>query len=520
MTPIYICAKFVLMLDSALCRLTRSELSDDEIRARVVRSAWMGRSWTFHEACLAGNLMIQLNDGFLRASEAPGIDLLREETHTTHKIRKASISELDSALSSNLEFARVGRLDTTVGRYKLPDGRREFLPALYQLRYAWSKLLSRSTTKPADVALILANLLGFALKDIINIPQAERVKAMLCALEIVPLDILFHDHPKTEAGSIGDRWIPELPAGSALTPFDYSDHARVVPGRGLMIPSDQKTLNFLLPECKSREGSFAIFLGRERWWVEIQGNVADNERLKQRLVLMISNSGYMRKSGALLSPLHLHTAPIEVTYETSVVATPLHFKPIPLTVGKAAVSPIALSSIEGDILILTGKPRNSSFELFSMLTDSPLPPDIKPQYTRLRRLPPNFSSVLENMQTNFRLARRLTIFMALVCAPCFLVSAVNDEGAGIWVKVFMSMLGLTAAVNLALLWRARVRDLKFQAYIKDLHDDQEIPETSLHTPWMYRTGLFVFAESIRLFTKLRRRLRMRNRPRETIEMTA
>lgn len=513
------------MLDSALCRLSRSEFSDDEICARVVRSAWMGRSWTFHEACLAGNLIIQLSDGFLRASEAPGMDLLREETQITHKIRKASISGLDSALSSKIEFASVGRLDSTVGRYKLADGRREFLPALYQLRYAWGKLLSRSTTKPADVSLILANLLGFALKDIINIPQAERVKAMLCALEIVPLDILFHDHPKSEAGSIGDRWIPELPAGSALTPFDYSDHARVVPGRGLMISSDQKTLNFLLPECKSRERSFAIFLGRERWWVEIQGNVAENERLKRCLVLMISNSGYMRKYGALLSPLRLHTDPVEVTYETSIVATPLHVKPIPLTVGRAAVSPIALSSIEGDILILTGKLRNPSFQLFSMLTGMPFQPDIKPQYTRLRRLPPNFRSIIENMQTAFRLARRVTVFMALVFAPCFLVSVIkivgsNGERDGIWVKVFLSVLGLTVAVILALFWRARVRDLEFQAYIKDLHNDQEIPETRLHTPLVYRTGLFVFAESIIWFTKLRRRLRMSNRPRETIEMTA
>ena len=299
--------------------------------------------------------MIQFNDGVLRAPKAYSTDLLREDTQATHQIHKVSVSGLHSVLSSKIDFARVGRLDSTVGRYKLANGRREVLPALHQLRYAWSKLLSRSTTKPADVALILANLLGFSLKDIISIPQPERLKAMLCALKIVPLDILFHDHPNMESECTGDRWVPKLPAGSALPPFDYSDHARVVPGQGLVIASDQKTLNFLLPECENRQTSFAIFLGRERWWIEVQGNAAGNERLKKRLVLMISNSGCMRKYGALLSPLQLHTDPIEVTYETSVIATPLHFKPIPSTIGGYEVSPIAFPSIEGDILIVTGK---------------------------------------------------------------------------------------------------------------------------------------------------------------------
>ena len=366
MTPIYISAKFVLMLDSAVCRLARSDFSDAEICARVEKSAWMGRSWTFHEACLAGNLIIQLKDGVLHASKAYSTVLLRKETQATHKSRKASVSELCIAISSKIEFARVGRLDSTVGRYKLADGRREVLPCLYQLRYAWSKLSSRSTTKPTDVALILANLLGFALKDITSIPEAERLRAMLCALRIVPLDILFHDHPNLDLESTGDGWVPKLPAGSILPHFDYSDHARVIPGRGLLISSDQKTLNFLLPECETRKASFAIFLGGERWWVEVQGNVAKSKRLNKRLILMISNSGYMRKYGALLSPLHLHTNPIEVTYETSIIATPLHFKPIPLTIGGDAVSPIAFPCIEGDVLIVTGKLPRLSFQQSSM----------------------------------------------------------------------------------------------------------------------------------------------------------
>ena len=127
------------------------------------------------------------------------------------------------------------------------------------------------------------------------------------------------------------------------------------------------------------------------------------------------------------------------------------------------------------------------------------------------------------MQSSFRLARRLTIFMALVFAPCFLVLLIKVIGTnnGASVKLFLALLGFAAIIILALLGHARVRDHEFRSYIKDLHNHQEIPgKAGSLTRSMYYIVLFLLTEPISWITKLPRRLRRRDRGPQTIEMIA
>lgn len=115
------------------------------------------------------------------------------------------------------------------------------------------------------------------------------------------------------------------------------------------------------------------------------------------------------------------------------------------------------------------------------------------------------------------------MFMALVFTPCFLVLIIKLFGTNndVCVKLFLALLGVAAAIILALFGHAGVRDHEFKVYIKDLYHDQEIPETSVNRRSIYYTGLFLFTEPLSWIAKLRRCLRRRrDRRPQTIEMAA
>lgn len=62
MREVYAKATYVLVLDSALCRLRYSEMDAVEAIVRVHTSRWVRRLWTYQEAALAEKLLIQFAD--------------------------------------------------------------------------------------------------------------------------------------------------------------------------------------------------------------------------------------------------------------------------------------------------------------------------------------------------------------------------------------------------------------------------------------------------------------------------
>ncbi|QIX00659.1 hypothetical protein AMS68_006176 [Peltaster fructicola] len=62
MREVYTQANYVLVLDSALCKLSRSSMDAYESIIRVHTSRWMHRLWTYQEAALADKLLIQFAD--------------------------------------------------------------------------------------------------------------------------------------------------------------------------------------------------------------------------------------------------------------------------------------------------------------------------------------------------------------------------------------------------------------------------------------------------------------------------
>ncbi|KAL9080502.1 MAG: hypothetical protein Q9157_000736 [Trypethelium eluteriae] len=77
----------------------------------------------------------------------------------------------------------------------------------------WNALSGRSTTKPEDLPIIIANLIGFETKDILNIPDSsERMRRILLSFEWLPVSIMFVSGEKLrDKESHGDSWIPCAP---------------------------------------------------------------------------------------------------------------------------------------------------------------------------------------------------------------------------------------------------------------------------------------------------------------------
>ena len=241
MDAVYAHAREVLVLDSEIQRLSIKETHPCEVLARLAYSSWMGRSWTLQEGaigratyfqCADGAMTLQrsrldftrqslLSTAFLRLRELPSI--------VRHRATKIKFSE--SAISQCVGHDRVenfslkmllNSLHRVFHEAEISDiDHGAYLPKDLELAAFvgfWNELAHRSTTKPEDMFAIFANLLDFNAGQIINLPQVERMKAILWSCRKIPFSLLFNAGPRINDGeSQRDRWVPAAPKGSKLT---------------------------------------------------------------------------------------------------------------------------------------------------------------------------------------------------------------------------------------------------------------------------------------------------------------
>jgi hypothetical protein len=72
----------------------------------------------------------------------------------------------------------------------------------------------RTTSRPEDEFICLANLLGRGIKDVISCSQEEKMKWLFSSLSSVPASIIFHDRPRIQEN--GYRWIPRTILNSGI----------------------------------------------------------------------------------------------------------------------------------------------------------------------------------------------------------------------------------------------------------------------------------------------------------------
>ena len=84
----------------------------------------------------------------------------------------------------------------------------------------WNELVGRSTTKPNDLFLIIANILDFDTRGLQQYEGAEEMfQAIILSLGRVPLSLFFNTGPRQDKdGSHQNRWVPLKISTDILTP--------------------------------------------------------------------------------------------------------------------------------------------------------------------------------------------------------------------------------------------------------------------------------------------------------------
>lgn len=208
MTPTYLRATNVLVLDSALSAASLTSNCMDSC-AQLLLSAWNGRSWTLQEGALARTLDMPVSscDPCRRRMISREAQYIHAELHTAHQL-------------------------PAVGRWEA-SSRRSIREC--QFVSVWNALSGRTTTQTKDLHVIFANLLDFHAEEIILLDPKQRMKAILCAQERLPVKLLYNGGTRDLIPGPFDRWIPDVPTGS---PISDTDSWMDVTTKGLLIKSE------------------------------------------------------------------------------------------------------------------------------------------------------------------------------------------------------------------------------------------------------------------------------------------
>lgn len=276
MSPTYASADWVLVLDGEL-QETSSTVSYEEMLSRLLISSWNSRYWCTQEFSLARRQAIQFEDGPL---EWIDMKTSKRALQVNNNVNKFQISPRDRLFSSLLHIMPVF-IPSAVGVYaeyeELDESR------CIQFATVWNNLLGRTSSKAKDLHCVMANLLDYSAKEVLDLPPLERTKAIIRSHNTLPLDILFCiipdiSNPDAELSRDidGYRWISQLPTGSPLHPIHSGSNAiTYVTDKGLLLKAELFTDSIL--RCFEinfqevwRPLHFTIQVEGRQWWVELR----------------------------------------------------------------------------------------------------------------------------------------------------------------------------------------------------------------------------------------------------------
>ena len=193
-------ATYVLVLDSSLQASDNREVSVIEGSARIFTSRWMRRLWTLQGAALAKKLWFQFANGPLHLHQ------LGSDLNAIH----------------GYEFKRKGlAMDMihTYGEMKIFSAGTPGIKPRNTISSITSAVQHRLVSVASDEPLCLATLLSLDVKEILRVPESQRMHRLWSLAPLahngIPRDILFHPGPKM--GEEGCRWAP----ATLLVPMRY-----------------------------------------------------------------------------------------------------------------------------------------------------------------------------------------------------------------------------------------------------------------------------------------------------------
>ncbi|MCJ1308020.1 Ribosome-releasing factor 2, mitochondrial [Agyrium rufum] len=214
MARIYAGALNVLVLDPELQKITRTGLTDTQLDLVVACSPWMARSWTLQEGALAVDLRLKFKETSIRLPTSADYPLLHRSL-----IQKPWYDDIDHKIAEGPSGSLFGyayyyvsavfyrsnvKPDDSIWR---PADRRRSPDSSYsRFIAAWNDLTGRSTTYTQDLAVILGVLMNLSAGEILDLPEDQRMKALLKTQSVLPIDILF----ASPALNCSD-WTPNFP---------------------------------------------------------------------------------------------------------------------------------------------------------------------------------------------------------------------------------------------------------------------------------------------------------------------
>ncbi|KAJ3563606.1 hypothetical protein NPX13_g8140 [Xylaria arbuscula] len=206
-----------------------------EARARIACSVWMSRSWTFQEGRLPPTLTIVFRNSMVIS----GVDYHYDRRIWEWKSPRLFVSEISQPL---METGRIyveamhsngaNSFENTQDDQSIsflcecPEIELEktlystfFVKKNYGFVEAWNELSGRSTTKPHDIPLIIANVMDLGNRPLLEYHTShEMFQAIILTLKEAPLSIFFNTGPRYDQnGHHPNRWVPRDIGATLLT---------------------------------------------------------------------------------------------------------------------------------------------------------------------------------------------------------------------------------------------------------------------------------------------------------------
>lgn len=174
-----------------------------ELRARLICSAWMSRSWTLQEAALAPSVMLQFQDHMVSMGNHPSTsrkpiysERLVMEVARHHPLVRMS-KPLHQGECNKNNCSLQANLNTTL----FGDER--------NVTNVWNSLVGRTTTKSEDLPLIISNLLGLKTHHLVRYSDKfEPFEMIFRSVPIIPFSFFFNQVFVQDQQDQQHHWIP------------------------------------------------------------------------------------------------------------------------------------------------------------------------------------------------------------------------------------------------------------------------------------------------------------------------
>lgn len=298
---IYSRAKVVLVWDRNLLQRPRS-WDVIGMNVRIKSGDWARRLWTLQEAVLAENLCVEFKDGVVCVEE---LDQARDE----------AMRNLDN---SHHHVRRAGHpFSEAVSRLRRPDDE-------YPVQRAWEAVQFRSNHEPRDETIILANILGLDVNEILKVDEVNVDPEMVSCLRMVkfldlldetprlgiPAGIIFLPLPKLPIPGYGwapSTWMSEQTFSNPL--YRAPKRAASVMRRGLLVQFPGLLLHW--PETPVDWRIFWVPVHQSlRTWYKVVTDVPSDQwsefsrqvstHTEPSIILSVKNPGERWEAGVLV----------------------------------------------------------------------------------------------------------------------------------------------------------------------------------------------------------------------------